>query len=154
MYSALLFIVICFGLADPALAKETVNLKTKQATTQENLVKQQMARVEIDIFSGLPNPQWQLTAAQTAEFDQLLASLSPTKQVPPAMTNLGFRGVLVHRNLNESHVIYKNQIWNLLAQNPVVYEDNQQALTTWLLTISQHQLPAALYGVVANELKP
>lgn len=154
MYLALLFIVICFGLADQALANETVNLKAKQANSQENLVKQQMARVEIDIFSGLPNPQWQLTAAQTAEFDQLLVDLSPIKQVPPALTNLGFRGVIVHRNLNESYIVYKNQVWNSLTQNPVVYEDNQQALSTWLLTLSQHQLPADLYSLVAKELQP
>lgn len=50
--------------------------------------------VEIDIFSGRPNPRWRLSEAETARLTRLLSSLEPAADgPPPSPPGLGYRGV-------------------------------------------------------------
>lgn len=50
--------------------------------------------VEIDIFSGRPNPRWRLSEPETARITRLLGSLEPaTGGPPPGPPGLGYRGV-------------------------------------------------------------
>jgi hypothetical protein len=53
-----------------------------------------MARVEIDIFSGRPNPSFQLDHAATTELLQLLDTIKRGAGAAPR-DGLGFRGFLV-----------------------------------------------------------
>jgi hypothetical protein len=52
-----------------------------------------MARVEIDIFSGRPNPSFQLDQAATARLLQLLDNIQRGAAAP--RDGLGFRGFVV-----------------------------------------------------------
>jgi len=59
-----------------------------------------MLDVELDIFSGMPNPSWRLTKQQEAALYEMLRA-EPT-QLSPAVTTekrlcLGYRGVIVRR---------------------------------------------------------
>ena len=47
--------------------------------------------IELDVFSGVPNPRWQLSEAEARH----LASLLPAER-EPARTGLGFRGFVLH----------------------------------------------------------
>jgi len=49
--------------------------------------------VEIDIFSGRPNPRWQLSETENARLTRLLESLEPAVAGPsPSPPGLGYRG--------------------------------------------------------------
>lgn len=65
-------------------------------------------RVEIDVFSGLPNPTWKLAAADAEDISSSLKSLSraDTRVSIPA---LGFRGFLLHRD-GESIRVYRGHV--------------------------------------------
>ncbi len=53
-----------------------------------------MLEVELDVFSGRPNPGWRLSAAESAELMALLDALpGGPERMPPA---LGYRGFVVH----------------------------------------------------------
>ncbi len=59
-----------------------------------------MLEVELDIFSGMPNPTWLLSESQESTLLELL--LSEPKQISPARTrsqrlSLGYRGAIVRR---------------------------------------------------------
>ncbi|HXQ17278.1 MAG TPA: hypothetical protein VN814_21890 [Caulobacteraceae bacterium] len=51
-------------------------------------------RVELDLFSGRPNPSWELDEAGVREFERLMTRLKPgfATPEPPA---LGYRGFLL-----------------------------------------------------------
>lgn len=50
-------------------------------------------RVILDIFSGLPNPQWQLGAEQSLAMVTLVSGLSAAEpNEMPALPDLGYRG--------------------------------------------------------------
>lgn len=54
-------------------------------------------RVELDIYSGRPNPAWTLTAEQEGDFRGLLARLRAAGFAPAGVPtpDLGYRGLLV-----------------------------------------------------------
>ena len=53
------------------------------------------SEVEVDIYSGLPNPRFVLGAAQAAELERRIAALPPPLANTGPRTGLGYRGVLV-----------------------------------------------------------
>ncbi len=50
--------------------------------------------VELNLFSGRPNPTWRLTAEESSEFLKRFAQLRPTN-TGRALENLGYRGLIV-----------------------------------------------------------
>jgi hypothetical protein len=54
-------------------------------------------RIELGIYSGRADPQWQLTAEQAQALDQLIASL-PTHTGAPASGGLGYHGFSIIRS--------------------------------------------------------
>jgi hypothetical protein len=53
-----------------------------------------IVQVELDIFSGRPNPHWTLNERDSQELLQRLQRLSPTNAGEPS-GNLGYRGVIL-----------------------------------------------------------
>ena len=54
-----------------------------------------MARVELDVFSGRPNPTWELDDRWALLLQQLIEGLPTTGRPPPEPPALGYRGFRV-----------------------------------------------------------
>ena len=48
--------------------------------------------VELDIFSGRPNPRWELDEQSRDELERLQAGLDPANERPAEPPGLGYRG--------------------------------------------------------------
>jgi len=48
--------------------------------------------VELDVFSGRPNPRWELDEQRFQELRQLESRLIPARQAAPEPPGLGYRG--------------------------------------------------------------
>ncbi|WP_283135070.1 hypothetical protein [Rhizohabitans arisaemae] len=56
-----------------------------------------MLHIELDVFSGRPNPYWKLTAREERELiDRLTASPAALRPVDQVESKLGYRGMVVH----------------------------------------------------------
>src|SRR3979411_614377 len=55
-------------------------------------------QIELDAFSGRPNPNWRLTADQVVEFLKKFHALKAAPGVHSAPNNLGYRGFVVTAN--------------------------------------------------------
>jgi hypothetical protein len=51
-------------------------------------------RIELDVFSGRPNPSWQMTAEESAEFRHRTSSLPKTEKLSDE-GGLGYRGFVI-----------------------------------------------------------
>lgn len=51
--------------------------------------------VELDIFSGRPNPVWSLSEKQVNEMDAIIETLPATTASVPTRPGLGYRGFVV-----------------------------------------------------------
>lgn len=114
-------------------------------------------QVEIDLFSGRPNPTWDLTAAEVSELKARLDTL-PTGS-PVAMPEvLGYRGLHIaplpgRQGINEpssANTIIDVQVGGG-AINAVRYNgtalhlvDTSQSLECWLLTIAQGRVEESI----------
>jgi hypothetical protein len=48
--------------------------------------------IEVDIFSGVPNPAWVLNATDSLKLHRLQDSLKACRAEPPTLPGLGYRG--------------------------------------------------------------
>jgi hypothetical protein len=54
-----------------------------------------VARVELDLFSGRPNPTWELDDLEARQLQRLIEIPPPTHLPPPESPGLGYRGFQV-----------------------------------------------------------
>ena len=67
--------------------------------------------VEIDIFSGRPNPRWRLSEAETARLMPLLESLDHAAGgPPPGPPGLGYRGIRLRDSAGSTWSAYRGFI--------------------------------------------
>ena len=114
------------------------------------------ARVELDVFSGLPNPTWRLSTIQARELMARLAAL-PVVQTGAFADPLGYRGFLVHLNDATSAVatikIHSGGV-RCDDDHSVTYGvDPGRQLERWLLqTIDRTQVDDEIRKMVAEQV--
>jgi hypothetical protein len=92
-------------------------------------------RVELDIFSGRPNPEWTLTDAEATELKTMTASLPVAAASPPLFDGLGYRGIVVRDpgDPNWSLVALRDIVWIRTLEGSEVRSDPDAGIERWLL---------------------
>lgn len=110
--------------------------------------------VELDIFSGRPNPTWILSDEEGNIFLKRL-SILPRSSAKELSTNLGYRGFIV-RVINETEkcLVWIQNETVLLSQDDtnVYYRDQNRDLEQWLLNSGKSSLKSDLFKKVEDEL--
>lgn len=120
-------------------------------------------QVQLDIFSGLPNPAWQLTAEGTQELRTLVEALPEAPCRQQDLGRLGYRGFVVllaqrPELSNEYRLrIYGGQIrygdpWALNTPG-LCYADIGRQVERHLLNTGRQHLAENVYAVVVAELE-
>jgi hypothetical protein len=100
--------------------------------------------VELDVFSGMPNPTWSLSGADAAIFAEKLDVLLPA--APREQENpLGYRGLVVDTGAEVVRV-HRGIARITRGDSVVALEDPGRSLERWLY------LTGAGTGVVADEV--
>ena len=110
--------------------------------------------VELDIFSGVPNPTWSLTDAEADSFMKQLVALPRT--APRELSGkLGYRGFIVQCTQG-------TDAWLVRLQNGIVHisqgatntyaDDERRLLERWLLNTGKPHLEAELFQIAESEL--
>jgi len=106
--------------------------------------------VELDIFSGNPNPIWILSEADGVLFLKKLAML-PKASAKELSDNLGYRGFIVKviNETGESFVRIQNGTVQLSQSGiNIYYSDQNRNLERWLLNSGKPILRSDLYDMV------
>jgi hypothetical protein len=96
------------------------------------------ATVRLLIFSGRPDPEWELTAEQAGPlFERVQRSVSGNEIHPPPPGGLGYRGFLVQTRARESNipaemVIYRGVVTVAPGAREVHWQDTGRS-EDWLL---------------------
>ena len=111
--------------------------------------------VELDIFSGMPNPTWTLTDAETDSLAKQLTIL-PRTSARKLSGNLGYRGLIVQVTqgsdtqsirIHNGTVHISNDVANVYA-----HDDGRQ-LERWLLNTGRPHLKYELFQIVEREFR-
>jgi len=110
--------------------------------------------VEMDIFSGRPNPTWELSPQQTIELQQRVSALH--QQVPPSRVfdGLGYRGLIV-RDPSDPGSFLKVGFSRILYMKDGVesmYDDEGRALEKWLVGTGHGKIDDRLIAAPVGHL--
>ena len=109
--------------------------------------------VELDIFSGIPNPAWILSGTDGDLFLKKLAML-PQASAKELHDNLGYRGFIVEvTNETEASLIrIQNGTVHISKNDTNVYcSDQDRHLERWLLNSGEPALRSDLFKMVERD---
>jgi len=111
--------------------------------------------VELDIFSGMPNPTWILTDAEADSFVKQLAAL-PQSSPRELSGNLGYRGFIVQctQGSNTQLIrVQKGTVQISEGATDVYAYDKDRQLERWLLNAGKPHLDDELFQIAERELR-
>ncbi|MEG4067675.1 hypothetical protein QUA42_10005 [Microcoleus sp. Pol11C2] len=112
-------------------------------------------QVEVDMFSGRPNPHWELTVQESREFSQRFQSLSTHKGEGYVNDGLGYRGLIVRDSGEEVDGEREIVIYNGLAVTrgngkSQQFTDKNRTLERWLIQTGEGRLEDELYHQISK----
>jgi hypothetical protein len=126
------------------------------ADTGQTVTPTSTSHVELDIFSGRPNPTWELSAADTATLVGMIGSLPPS-QPADLPTPLGYRGFLVSVNEPESGSVARigacQGIVEYQSREIKYYADPDRKVELWLLATARPYIDRQLYDSLLAEIE-
>ena len=111
--------------------------------------------IDLDIFSGMPNPTWVLTNAEADNFVKTLASISRTSATELS-GNLGYRGFIVQvtQGANTQLIHIQAGIVHIsLGATNVYANDVDRELERWLLNTGKPHLNDEVFQIVEREFR-
>ena len=127
------------------------NLVMKQ---EEVLGHADAATVEVDMFSGLPNPTWSLVSEEVAHLVESIDKLEPTtQQESPGW--LGYRGIRFHLFTRGREIASAENFAEHLSLHGAAgtshLADPGSKLERWLLSTGQGKIEADVYEACRTE---
>ena len=115
------------------------------------------SKVELDIFSGIPNPTWMLTFSEASDLTSRISRLDPTEETGQRPENLGYRGFIVQTIAASSATVqtiraYHGIIEVVDATKTAYYLDPQRQIELWLLTTAKPPLADDLIAEIVKEI--
>jgi len=111
--------------------------------------------VELDIFSGMPNPTWTLTDREADRFTQRLAALPPA-QARALSGNLGYRGFIVQctQGTDTQSIRIQRGLVQISKNDGTVYAaDPDRGLERQLLDTGKPYLESDIVQIVEREVR-
>jgi hypothetical protein len=113
------------------------------------------AEVELDIFSGMPNPTWVLTPAEAERLALGLAAL-PRISACELSPRLGYRGLVVNvTHGNETRLVRVQSGCVQIAEGDTTIHarDERRELERWLIETGRPRLTENVIDVVDREMR-
>lgn len=114
-------------------------------------------QVEVDVFSGRPNPEWTLTPSEVNELNQLVQALPTDTGEGTPKEGLGYRGLIVTKtdsrtegynkiSISNGHVIVVDQ------GRSKRFADRNRSLERWVFQTGKGRLEEPLYQQIRKQL--
>lgn len=116
-----------------------------------------VATVELDIFSGRPNPTWNLSEEQTRALMALIEELPPGTPQAESPQGLGYRGFKVSLALADigptTVRVHRGEVRYGPEEASVRRLDAGKRLERWLLATAREVLDPQTYELVSREVQ-
>lgn len=111
-------------------------------------------RIEVDIFSGRPNPTWEAALEEAEGIQTVLASLPAAEgAVPPLSAQLGFRGFLLFDLQNNQRVHVQGAVVMLQRGTTITAKsDPERRLQQALIRLARTHLDPDLYAFLLSQV--
>jgi hypothetical protein len=115
-------------------------------------------RVELDVFSGRQNPEWNLTAQEGEEFSYMFRDLAKSESIGPIEDGLGYRGLIVKglegtvEGYDEIH-IYRGSVLAYMDNQSSSFIDKDRTLERWLFSTGKGRIDDDLYRQISIQIE-
>jgi hypothetical protein len=115
------------------------------------------SRVELDVFSGVPNPMWVLSLPKASELTSRISRLAPPEAVGQRPDDLGYRGFIVQIADGSSATAQTIGAYHGIVEvtdstGTAYYRDPQRQIELWLLATAQPSLDDRLTAEIVEEI--
>jgi hypothetical protein len=113
---------------------------------------------EFDVFSGRPNPRWELTAEEDRELRQRLSTLPETRQ-GAILETLGYRGIVVAapNGVQTGFLRITISTGVVLVEKPdgarQYLVDRGRALERWVFQTSRGRVDPEVYSAFEQQMR-
>lgn len=112
--------------------------------------------VELNVFSGLTNPVWNLKEEEAKEFLDMLGELAEVEGIEPREEGLGYRGLIV-RDTSASASFEDVSVFDCIvvasaANSTSSYLDEDRMLELWLLETGEGKIDDELFQEIRAEI--
>ena len=127
------------------------------AVRENTTVDLSVTRVELDVFSGRPNPEWEMSDEEYRSFHEMLA-ICPSLAQTNMFDGLGYRGFIVHTNQPSEPsmplmvTVYSGVIKVSNDQTTSYCQDGDNKMEKWLLEQSRQFVEKDLQEIVEASL--
>jgi hypothetical protein len=113
--------------------------------------------IELDAFSGRPNPRWELTGTQAAEFLARLRALRPTQEGQFGGEGLGYRGFVVRAKGEQVDGfdevrLYRGTVLARHGDRTETFSDPDRILERWLLDSARGHVSETVLRNIQSEI--
>lgn len=157
----LIYVVVTF-LNSCTMDKEFVSreqdTQVGNNTNSSRQTRFKVSKVELDVFSGRPNPIWPLTEKEVIILSAMIDTLQKTSPTKP-IDNLGYRGFIVHgfdtvTGSVTTIRVYKNTIvYETDNVTHVYFTDVNRQIERFLLATAERYLDRELYSHMKIEVE-
>ncbi|MDX2138104.1 MAG: hypothetical protein SF123_08405 [Chloroflexota bacterium] len=110
-------------------------------------------RVELDIFSGRPNPTWEMTAAQAETLTSILREMPTHVGQIPFNDGLGYRGFIIRDSPDfDIALAYKGCVSIERKNQKLAISSGERILDHWLLENTRPYIASEVYQLVLTEI--
>ena len=121
--------------------------------TRETARPDKGANIEVDIFSGRPNPSWFLSTPETKTLEKMIGSLQRAQPRSP-VDELGYRGFIITFTRSVSRMKRVVVSRDVVKLDPTDYRnDPNRTVERWLLTKAKSGLKRADYEALAKAIE-
>jgi hypothetical protein len=115
------------------------------------------SKVELDMYSGIPNPQWNLTPSEAADLKTMVSGLDSTEDTGQCPQILGYRGFIVRTTAASSFPVQTIRACHGLVEvkdstATVYYLDPQRQIELCLLTTAKPPFTDGQTSEIVNEI--
>jgi hypothetical protein len=141
------------GVAGPGIC-ERADADGGPARVRQRRAPMTAVAVEVDIFSGRPNPSWTLSEAEASVFASRRSALQQTAPAPRSGA-LGYRGLVVELLDEPGRRMYiRNGVIELSdGTSSVFFADPGRSLERWLIGTSRPALGQEVLEAIDADLQ-
>jgi hypothetical protein len=148
-------VLVCVAACTPVAIPTPIGSTTASARAGGSESMSARVEVELDIFSGKPNPTWVLTNEEADSFVKKLAAL-PQISATELSGNLGYRGFIVQvlQGANTQLIHIQTGVVHISIGATKVYaKDENRELERWLLNTGKPHLKNEIFQMVEHEIR-
>jgi hypothetical protein len=110
-------------------------------------------QVEVDVFSGRPNPAWNLSDQEASQFQAKFKSLATSESQKPLYDGLGYRGFKVIGFQDYDRMtIWNGHVEARRGDKTLRWRDPEKSLEKYLLTVAKKHVDEGVYHVIEAQI--